>query len=117
MLPEYFGRAALRSMKLRRKIHIKSVMDGHGILGKIRINRSDNVELGVYMRSSASSQVVEKSYSNLIDIRGTVLDVISELKLNQPLRFHSGIRYIAKNSYISNEFFADDQQNAIPLTA
>ncbi len=38
-----------------------------------------------------------------------VSDVISDLLVNRPLRFHAGVLWYASNGHISNEYYPEDE--------
>lgn len=116
-LTEYFGSITLAKMKLMpTKPYIKPVMDGYGFIGRIGINILNAVEMGVYM-NDAHGNPTERWYPVLNNTNELVDDILHGISQGSPLRIHSGIRYIPHNQYMGIEFFRDDQQRTVPITA
>lgn len=108
MLPQYFGKIALQNRR-RRKLHEVTVLDAHGFIGLVSTNSDNFPELSAITADERGIQKVANygiATSEACDM--AMVDILADIKVGQPLRFHQSIRWWEHSMYTGINFFDDD---------
>jgi hypothetical protein len=113
-LPEYFGELSVRLARFRRKSLHKTVLDGHGFVGRVSLAEGSSIlRVAVGANDSEKLRVIGSWLPGYEGNDLLVTEIVANLKFHRPLRFHAGVKFHGNNGYIGNEFYPDDECDAL----